>query len=89
MVVAAAGKPRLLGFIVGLMCIFFSATLVLYVYSYALDTTRNGYTILDSSQVLPLFVFIGGVLLLSLYGGYEVGRFIEVSNQDRSKRRKQ
>ncbi len=82
MVVAAAGKPRLPSFLLGIICVVFALVLVLYTYSYTSGLTNsNGYTILESKDVPMLFVFIGGVVLLGVYGGIEIGRFLESSNK--------
>jgi hypothetical protein len=87
MVVAAAGKPRLPSFLLGLICVIFAFALVLYTYSYTSGLTSNGYTILESKDVPTLFLFIGGVVLLGVYGGIEIGRFIESSNKKASSKK--
>ncbi len=84
MVVAAAGKPRLPSFILGLICVIFSFALVLYMYNYTSGLTSHGYTILESKDVPALFVFIGGVVLLGIYGGIEIGRFVEASHKKKA-----
>ncbi len=80
MVVAAAGKPRLPTFFVGVLCVVFALVLVLYLYSYTAGLTKHGYTILESNQVGPLFLFIAIIVLLAAYGGYEIGRFAEANS---------
>jgi len=80
-IVAAAGKPRLLSFFVGILCVVFSFALILEIYVYTVGLTSYGYTILMAKDVAPLFLFISLVLLLCMFGGYEIGRFIEVNKK--------
>ena len=76
-VVAAAGRPRLLAFFVGLVCVIFSFAVVLEVYVYTMGLTSYGYTLLQAKEVPILFLFIGIVLLLGVFGGYEIGTYAE------------
>ncbi len=84
MVVAAAGRPGLRRFILGILCAVFAFSLLLYLYSYTSGLTSYGYTILNSSDVLPLFLFIAALMLLGVYGGYEIGRFAEISHKNKT-----
>jgi uncharacterized membrane protein len=85
MIVASAGKPRLPLFFIGLLCVIFALVLVLYLYSYTAGlASHGGYTILESNQVAPLFVFMAVIVLLGTYGGYEIGRFIEAQGKKKT-----
>lgn len=81
MVVTSVGKPRFKYFFVGLLCVIFALVLVLSLYSYTLGVTSHGLTILESSQVGPLFLGITVIVLLGVYGGYEIGRFAEANTK--------
>ena len=68
-------------FFVGILCVVFSFALILEIYVYIVGLTSYGYTILMARDVGPLFLFIGLVLMLGMFGGYEIGRFIEVNKK--------
>lgn len=80
-VIAAAGKPKLLSFFVGILCVIFSFALVLVVYVYTAGLTSYGYTILQSNEVPALFLFICAVLLLGIFGGFEIGTYAEANRK--------
>jgi hypothetical protein len=81
MIVKAAGKPRLLNFIFGLVCVISAFALVLNIYGYTSGLTSQGNIILESKEVPQLFLFIGLVVLLGVYGGFEIGRFVEANKK--------
>jgi TRAP-type C4-dicarboxylate transport system permease small subunit len=89
MIVASAGRARLPSFILGLLCVIFAFALILYMYSYTSGLASSGYTILEAKEVPQLFLFIGCDLSLGVFGGYEIGRFVEASNEKKASHQKQ
>ncbi len=83
--VVAVGRPRLLSFIFGLVCVFFAVGLILFEYSYLMDLSiKAGNIVLGSSHITQLFLFFFVVLFLGLLGGFEIGRFIGISKEKRT-----
>jgi CDP-diglyceride synthetase len=83
--VEIVGKKRLLGFILGLAAVFLSVGFVLYLYSYFSGLANYGASITMQPNEIPrLFLFIGGILFLGIFGGYQIGRFAGSANQKKA-----
>jgi uncharacterized membrane protein YqhA len=78
MVVAAAGKSKLLNLIFGIATVFLAVGFTLYLYSLNSTQSINGSDLIIKAADVPrLFLLIGMILFLGIVGGYEIGRFME------------
>jgi hypothetical protein len=80
-VVASVGRPEMLNFIFGLVCVSVSIGIVLFMYNYTQGlASESGYIIWRSAEIFKLYVVFGLLLFFGLLGGYEIGRF-KVANE--------
>ena len=85
--VASVGRPEMLNFIFGLVCVAVSVGIVLFMYSYTSSlASESGYIIWRSVEISKLYLVFGLLLLFGLLGGYEIGRF-KVANEKEKVRR--
>jgi arginine/ornithine N-succinyltransferase beta subunit len=83
--VVIVGRKRLLGYVLGLAAVFLSVGFILYLYSFFSGLASYGADIIIKPSEIPrLFLFIGGILFLGIFGGFEIGRFVGSTNQKKA-----
>jgi hypothetical protein len=83
--VVTVGKPRLVGYILGIVALFLAVGFILYLYSYFSGLANYGsYVVVSPSEIPKLFLFIACILFLGIFGGFMIGRFVGSANQKKS-----
>ena len=83
--VETVGKPRLLGYILGLVALLLAVGFIVYLYSYFSGLANYGADVIVKPGEIPrLFLFIGCILFLGIFGGFEIGRFVGSSNKKKA-----
>jgi hypothetical protein len=89
MVVSSAGRPHLKGFIFGLTVILISFAIILYLFNYFSELTKfNSLLIIEPSEIPKLMLAVILILLIGIFGGFEIGRYAE-ANEKKAKLKSQ
>ena len=73
------GKASLKNLVLGMLLLLSTVGLILFVYGYLSGmASSGGDIILKRDGVSGLFAALLGILFLGVWGGYEIGRYVEM-----------